>query len=50
MPIERHDLLREFSEHHDAIYNLKTSDNHFARLFEEYHEVDKEVHRIEDNI
>ncbi|MGJ8698229.1 MAG: YdcH family protein [Verrucomicrobiaceae bacterium] len=50
MPIEKHDLLTEFPEHRDTIHRLKTSDNHFARLFEQYHRVDKEVHRIEDNI
>jgi uncharacterized protein YdcH (DUF465 family) len=50
MPIEKHDLLRELPEHRDAIHKLKTSDAHFARLFDEYHEVDKEVHRIEENI
>lgn len=50
MPIEKHDLLREFPEHYEIIHKLKISDNHFARLFEEYHEVDKEVHGIEDNV
>lgn len=50
MPIEKHDLLHELPEHRDAIHDLKMSDAHFARLFDEYHEVDKEVHRIEENI
>ncbi|YCM43595.1 YdcH family protein [Verrucomicrobiaceae bacterium 227] len=50
MPIEKHDLLHELPEHRDAIHTLKTNNAHFARLFEEYHEVDDEVHRIEDNI
>ena len=50
MPIEKHDLLHEFPEHRKTIHQLKISDNHFARLFNEYHEVDKEVHRIEENI
>ena len=26
------------------------NDNHFARLFREYHEVDQEVHRIEQGV
>lgn len=50
MPIEKHDLLHEFPEHRDAIHALKMNNAHFARLFDEYHEVDHEVHRIEDNI
>jgi uncharacterized protein len=50
MPIEKHDLIHELPEHHDAIHTLKINNAHFARLFDEYHEVDHEVHRIEDNI
>lgn len=50
MPIEKHDLLHEFPEHRDAIHELKMNNRHFARLFEEYHETDKEVHRIEEQI
>lgn len=50
MPIEKHDLIHELPEHRDAIHTLKINNAHFARLFDEYHEVDHEVHRIEDNI
>ena len=50
MPIEKHDLVHEFPEHRELIHELKTSNTRFARLFEEYHEADKEVHRIEDQI
>ncbi len=50
MPIEKHDLLHELPEHKEAIHHLKMKNNHFARLFEEYHEIDHEVHRIEENI
>jgi uncharacterized protein len=50
MPIEKHDLVHELPEHRDAIHTLKMNNAHFARLFDEYHEVDHEVHRIEDNI
>ena len=44
---EKHDLIHELPEHRETIHNLKMTDNHFARLFEEYHEVDHEIHRIE---
>ena len=44
---EKHDLVHELPEYRDRIHELKMNDAHFARLFEEYHEVDHEVHRIE---
>jgi len=50
MLTEKHDLLHEFPEHREIIHNLKMSNSHFARMFDEYHEVDHEVHRIETGI
>ena len=50
MQNEKHDLVHEFPEHRDAIHNLKMNNHHFARLFDEYHEVDHEVHRIESGV
>jgi len=47
---EKHDLIHELPEYRDEIHNLKTSNNHFSRLFEEYHEIDHEVHRIETGV
>jgi uncharacterized protein YdcH (DUF465 family) len=47
---EKHDLIHEFPEYKDKIHELKTTDQKFARLFEEYHEVEHEVHRIEEGI
>lgn len=47
---EKHDLVHELPEHKDTIHRLKTTNNHFARLFDEYHEVDHEVHRIEAGV
>ena len=47
---EKHDLIHELPEHREMIHNLKISDTHFARLFDEYHEIDHEVHRIETNV
>jgi len=48
MQIEKHDLVHEFPEHKERIRQLKMTDNHFSRLFSEYHEVDHEVHKIEE--
>ena len=47
---EKHDLIHELPEHRDRIHELKTSNARFARLFEEYHELDHEIHRIETGI
>ena len=47
---EKHDLIHELPEYRDTIHRLKTGDARFARLFEEYHEIDHEVHRIETGI
>lgn len=47
---EKHDLIHELPEHRDTIHNLKMSNRHFARLFEEYHDTDHEVHNIETGV
>jgi uncharacterized protein YdcH (DUF465 family) len=47
---EKHDLLHEFPEYKDRIHELKVSDPQFAKLFDEYHDVDHEVRRIEEGI
>ncbi len=45
---DKHDLIHEFPEYRDAIHELKMKDNHFARLFDEYHDIDHEIVRIEN--
>ena len=45
-----HELIAEFPEHAARITQLKTSEPHFARLYEEYHEVNRAIHRAETNI
>lgn len=47
---EKHDLIHELPEHRDTIHQLKMNNNHFARLFDDYHEVDHEIHRIETGV
>lgn len=42
-----HELAEEFPDHIDRMHNLKTSDAHFARLFDEYHDVNRTIHRAE---
>ncbi|MBV7378612.1 YdcH family protein [Maritimibacter dapengensis] len=45
-----HELHEEFPEQADRITALKTTDAHFAKLAEEYHEVNRAVHRAETNV
>ena len=42
-----HELHEEFPEFAEKMTALKGSDAHFARLFDEYHEVNRAVHRAE---
>ncbi len=42
-----HEIPDEFPEYKDKIHDLKMNDGHFARLFDEYHELNREIHRIE---
>ncbi|MEM7775276.1 MAG: DUF465 domain-containing protein [Pseudomonadota bacterium] len=42
-----HELAAEFPELKDKIHELKTTDAHFLRLFDAYHDVNREIHRAE---
>ncbi len=50
MEQQQHDLVHEFPEHKEQIHALKLNNHHFAKLFDEYHDVNREVLRIEQNI
>lgn len=45
-----HELAEEFPDKLDLMHQLKTSDAHFARLMDQYHEVNRAVHRAETNV
>jgi uncharacterized protein YdcH (DUF465 family) len=47
---EHHDLLHELPEYKDKIHELKVGNAHFAKLFDQYHEIDHEVRRIEQGV
>lgn len=47
---EKHDLIHELPELREQIHLLKTTDNHFARLYDEYHDVEHKVRRIEEGL
>ncbi|MTI43701.1 hypothetical protein JM93_01585 [Roseibium hamelinense] len=45
-----HELHEEFPDKTEALHSLKLNDAHFAKLSDEYHVVNKEIHRIESEI
>ena len=45
-----HELSEEFPTHIDKIHGLKQTNAHFLRLCDEYHEINRAVHRAETNI
>lgn len=45
-----HELAEEFPEHADLIHKLKASDAHFAKLADAYHEVNRDIHRVETRV
>jgi len=49
-PELHHPLIHEFPEHRATIHELKTTDMHFRHLFDDYHEIDKAIVRIEEEI
>ncbi|GAA0854065.1 YdcH family protein [Aliiglaciecola litoralis] len=48
MQLEKHTLINDFPEHHHTIRHLKMNDMHFAKLFENYHQIESAVHHIEE--
>ncbi|MBC7165387.1 MAG: YdcH family protein [Roseovarius sp.] len=42
-----HEIHEEFPQFAEKIHSLKSSDAHFARLADEYHEVNRRIHRAE---
>lgn len=45
-----HELAEEFPDKVEAMSALKTADAHFAKLSDEYHEINRAVHRAETNV
>lgn len=45
-----HELAEEFPDKVEAIHEMKQSDAHFAKLADEYHEINRAVHRAETNV
>lgn len=47
---EKHDLIHELPEFRNEIHEMKINNRHFARLFDEYHEIEHEIQRIEGGV
>ena len=47
MAAVHHDLVTELPEFKAQIHDLKTSNAHFAKLFDQYHAANSEVIRLE---
>jgi len=47
MGLEHHDLAHEFPEYKERIHDLKVSDAHFRKLFDEYDQVTTRVEALE---
>ncbi len=45
-----HELTEEFPDDKEKIQRLNQTNNHFAKLTEEYHSLNREIHRIEANV
>ncbi|NIA69823.1 DUF465 domain-containing protein [Pelagibius litoralis] len=45
-----HELAEEFPEASGTIHRLKMESAHFARLADQYHTVNREIHRIESEV
>jgi uncharacterized protein YdcH (DUF465 family) len=44
------DLSQDFPDKVDRIHHLKTSNNRFARLYDEYNDLNRTIHRIETRV
>ena len=47
---EPHDLIHELPEYREKIHDLKVENAHFRKLYDQYHVINKEIHRIEQGI
>ncbi|MCP5396521.1 MAG: DUF465 domain-containing protein [Sphingomonadaceae bacterium] len=45
-----HELADEFPQDHEILHTLKMNNAHFVTLSERYHEVNREIHRIESEV
>jgi len=42
-----HELIEKFPERKEQIHRLKLDNAHFAQLYDEYHDLNREIHHAE---
>ena len=45
-----HELAEEFPDKTELLHELKLNDAHFVRLSNDYHDLNRQIHRIETGI
>ncbi len=45
-----HELAEEFPEYVERIHELKSENAHFAKLADEYHDINRAIHRAETRV
>ena len=45
-----HELAADFPEYSEKLSQLRLSNGHFAKLTDDYHNVNRDVHRAETNV
>ncbi len=45
-----HDLHAEFPDATEALHKLKIGNDHFSKLAAQYHDLNREIHRIDSGI
>ena len=45
-----HELAADFPEYADALHRLKLENTHFQKLAEEYHGLNRDIHRAETDV
>lgn len=48
MSVESPRIHNEFPLHLERIHNLRMNDQHFTQLFDEYHDLTRDIRKIED--
>lgn len=45
-----HEIAADFPEYTDQLHELKTSDAHFRKIADTYHDLNRNIHRAETNV
>lgn len=45
-----HELIEEFPDQIDTMHTLKEANAHFAKIYDEYHFINRAIHRAETDV